>query len=68
MTQSYALRYTPYCRYNRADHDRRAKRRGAMALPVRYKLIGLLALGSMINYADRMNISVAAPVIMPALG
>ena len=39
-----------------------------MALPVRYKLIGLLALGSMINYADRVNISVAAPVMMPALG
>ena len=39
-----------------------------MALPVRYKLIGLLTLGSMINYADRVNISVAAPVMMPALG
>ena len=39
-----------------------------MALPVRYKLVGLLTLGSMINYADRINISVAAPVMMPALG
>jgi len=39
-----------------------------MAWPVRYKLVGLLATGSMINYADRVNISVAAPVMMPALG
>ena len=39
-----------------------------MALPVRYRLVGLLATGSMINYADRVNISVAAPVMMVALG
>ncbi|MGE0822800.1 MAG: MFS transporter [Candidatus Binatia bacterium] len=39
-----------------------------MAWPVRYRLVGLLTLGSMINYADRVNISVAAPVMMPALG
>ena len=39
-----------------------------MALPVRYKLVGLLTTGSMINFADRVNISVAAPVIMSALG
>ena len=39
-----------------------------MAWPVRYKLVGLLASGSMINYADRVNISVAAPVMMAALG
>ena len=39
-----------------------------MAVPVRYKMIGLLTLGSMINYADRVNISVAAPVMMLALG
>ncbi|MCS6925217.1 MAG: MFS transporter [Candidatus Binatia bacterium] len=39
-----------------------------MAWPVRYKLVGLLATGSMINYADRVNISVAAPVMMAALG
>jgi ACS family glucarate transporter-like MFS transporter len=39
-----------------------------MAWPVRYRLVGLLATGSMINYADRVNISVAAPVMMLALG
>ena len=39
-----------------------------MALPVRYKLVGLLTIGSMVNYADRVNISVAAPVMMVALG
>ena len=39
-----------------------------MAFPVRYRLVGLLATGSMINYADRVNISVAAPVMMLALG
>jgi MFS family permease len=38
------------------------------ALPVRYKLVGLLTVGSMINFIDRVNISVAAPVMMPALG
>ncbi|TMA59110.1 MAG: MFS transporter, partial [Deltaproteobacteria bacterium] len=39
-----------------------------MAWPVRYKLVGLLTAGSTINYADRVNISVAAPMMMPALG
>jgi MFS family permease len=39
-----------------------------MAWPVRYKLVGLLTAGSTINYADRVNISVAAPVMMAALG
>jgi len=39
-----------------------------MAWPVRYKLVGLLATGSAINYADRVNISVAAPTMMAALG
>ena len=39
-----------------------------MAWPVRYKLVGLLATGSAINYADRVNISVAAPIMMVALG
>ena len=39
-----------------------------MAFPVRYRLVGLLATGSMINFADRVNISVAAPVMMLALG
>ncbi|MBI3756445.1 MAG: MFS transporter [Deltaproteobacteria bacterium] len=39
-----------------------------MAWPVRYRLVGLLTAGSTINYADRINISVAAPIMMPALG
>ena len=39
-----------------------------MAWPVRYKLVGLLAIGSAINYADRVNISVAAPAMMASLG
>lgn len=39
-----------------------------MALPVRYQLIGVLTAGAMINFIDRVNISVAAPAIMPALG
>lgn len=39
-----------------------------MAWPVRYKLVGLLTAGSTINYADRVNISVAAPVMMATLG
>lgn len=39
-----------------------------MAWPVRYKLVGLLATGSAINYADRVNISVAAPAMMATLG
>ena len=39
-----------------------------MAWPVRYKLVGLLTTGSTINYLDRVNIAVAAPVMMEALG
>ncbi|HXG66432.1 MAG TPA: MFS transporter [Blastocatellia bacterium] len=39
-----------------------------MAVPVRYRLVGLLTVGAMINFIDRVNISVAAPVIMGALG
>ena len=38
-----------------------------MSWPIRYRLVGLLTVGSMINFIDRVNISVAAPVIMPAL-
>lgn len=38
-----------------------------MSWPVRYRLVTLLTAGSMINFIDRVNISVAAPVIMPAL-
>lgn len=39
-----------------------------MALPVRYKILGLLALGTAINYIDRINIAVAAPDIMLETG
>jgi MFS family permease len=39
-----------------------------MAWPVRYKMILLLFCGSVINYVDRVNISVAAPVIMKETG
>jgi sugar phosphate permease len=39
-----------------------------MTWPVRYKIVGLLTLGTMINYIDRVNISVAAPDIMRATG
>src|SRR2546427_7095644 len=39
-----------------------------MALPVRYNIVGLLTLGTMINYIDRVNISVAAPDIMHNTG
>jgi sugar phosphate permease len=39
-----------------------------MAWPVRYNIIGLLTLGTMINYIDRVNISVAAPDIMRQTG
>ena len=39
-----------------------------MAFPVRYRLVGLLTTGSMINYLDRVNIAVAAPVMMESLG
>lgn len=39
-----------------------------MAWPIRNNMIGLLFLGSMINYVDRVNISVAAPVLMKEMG
>ena len=39
-----------------------------MAWPIRYNIVGLLTLGTMINYIDRVNISVAAPDIMRATG
>ncbi|HEV8717814.1 MAG TPA: MFS transporter [Candidatus Binatia bacterium] len=39
-----------------------------MAWPVRYNIVGLLTLGTMINYIDRVNISVAAPDIMRGTG
>ena len=35
-----------------------------MAWPVRYNIVGILTLGTMINFIDRVNISVAAPEIM----
>src|SRR5581483_12487332 len=42
--------------------------RGVMGWPVRYHMIGLLFCGSIINYVDRVNISVAAPVMMKEMG
>lgn len=39
-----------------------------MVWPVRYNIVGLLTLGTMINYIDRVNISVAAPDIMRQSG
>lgn len=39
-----------------------------MAWPVRHQMIGMLFAGSVINYVDRVNISIAAPVIMKELG
>jgi len=39
-----------------------------MAWPVRYQMIALLFCGSVINYIDRVNISVAAPVIIKKTG
>lgn len=39
-----------------------------MTWPARYNLIGLLTLGTTINYIDRVNISVAAPDIMRETG
>jgi sugar phosphate permease len=39
-----------------------------MTWPVRYKVVGLLMLSTIINYADRVNISVAAPDIMRQTG
>jgi len=35
-----------------------------VAWPVRYNIVGILTLGTMINFIDRVNISVAAPEIM----
>ncbi len=37
-------------------------------LPIRYRIIGLITLGTMINYVDRINISVAAADIMNDTG
>ena len=37
-------------------------------MPVRYKVVGLLLLSTIINYADRVNISVAGPDIMREAG
>src|SRR5262245_41102525 len=39
-----------------------------MAWPVRYNIVALLTLGTMVNYIDRVNISVAAPDIMRMTG
>src|SRR4029453_19550132 len=39
-----------------------------MTWPVRYKVVGLLMLSTIINYADRVNSSVAAPDIMHQTG
>ena len=38
------------------------------AFPVRYRLVGWLTTGSMINSLDRVNIAVATPVMMESLG
>lgn len=45
-----------------------AWRETVQAWPVRYHMIGLLFCSSVINYIDRVNISVAAPVMMEATG
>jgi MFS family permease len=39
-----------------------------MTWPIRYNIIGLLFCSTVINYVDRVNISVAAPVIMKETG
>ena len=39
-----------------------------MTWPVRYNMIGLLFCSTVVNYIDRVNISVAAPVIMRETG
>ncbi len=39
-----------------------------MAIKLRYKMVGMLTVGAMINFIDWVNISVAAPKIMAALG
>ena len=36
--------------------------------PPRYTILLLLFLLSLVNYIDRVNISIAAPVMMPELG
>src|SRR5947207_4559144 len=41
---------------------------GAMAWPVRYRVIGLLFCSAVVNYVDRLHISVAAPRIMRETG
>ena len=38
------------------------------AFPVRYRLVSLLTTGSTINSLDRVNIAVAAPVMVESLG
>ena len=39
-----------------------------MGWPIRYKMVALATLGTVINYIDRVNISVAAPEIMRDTG
>ena len=39
-----------------------------MSRPVRHKMVGLLFCSSVVNYIDRVNISVAAPVMMKETG
>ncbi|MCS6924613.1 MAG: MFS transporter [Candidatus Binatia bacterium] len=39
-----------------------------MAWPPRYTILALLFLLSLVNYIDRVNISITAPVMMPELG
>ena len=39
-----------------------------MALAVRHQMTGLLFFGTVINYIDRVNISIAAPVMLRELG
>jgi ACS family glucarate transporter-like MFS transporter len=37
-------------------------------IPIRYRIVGLITLGTMLNYVDRINISVAATEIMRDTG
>jgi len=39
-----------------------------MKIKLRYKMVAMLTVGAMINFIDRVNISVAAPKIMATLG
>jgi MFS family permease len=39
-----------------------------VAIRLRHQLVGLLTVGAMINFIDRVNISVAAPTMMEKLG